>query len=1598
MVNDFGTSWRDGTAFIAIVNCIQPGTIDAEAYRNAPNRVRLEAAFQAAEQQLGVARLLDSEDVDVNKPDDKSIMTYVAQFLHKYPEPGKGKKTDDSAAAAPSLEQQQYRDFLAWLNSKNSLLEQLQGGKGYGLEYKDYEQLKKEFESQQRVLEYLRSLVLNPGRGLPGVTYESWQQVELSWQKLETQLRHWQWTLDTSLPGVLGNVGEWLNNAEHLLCSEDLPPNFDDEAANALKVKLDEHKHFFAELPAIKLAFETATSGSIPAGVSIGQIQDIAERLQALPERAGHRACRLRFLEHKCCILAFLDLTESKLKSWSVRYGTEETIILMLEQYRAFVSRNKLFQEFEKAFTEMQQVAEEYKREVRTMELRELNEIDQFIYSSGERWRGLSTGLRCAQGILEEVLAYWKRWNSQCVPFEQWLDAAEPMQHGSASEEEKMEFFQDIGTWKEKYEQLSETAAFLVTTCEPGIARSIKLRIDQIASRWEPLFDRVRHYLHAGEILRHRKECHQGSEKLEKWIVHATGLLASVPVGSLEAMKRYGDDLQQLYSTVDDMDNLLKHISRHFQSLVSELNAEELQAIGGSLKRQKETLVRIRALIAVRIQQYHQLRTQKESLEVGIKEIEHWLTEAQKSIESLTTLDTDLEATGQGLEKHQAFFSRLVNYKLLLDDKWKMFESMIRSSPVLPSQESNSDDQDLLATRQKLEQLTAVTEQVTNDSHQWEVRLTDGIQAWRTYQESLRLTTQWLHRAESLLMAEKNANAQQSLELHAAFFNSMDERLVINLQAAANQLLQWLPDESKRKMTVSDAVETTMENWQRLTGLAPVHRMKLEFLLDEDAFNRSVRDIDRQLAAEQQSLSHSGTSTAQLLEQHLAWFGTPAGPAVSQVRVLVERMEQNAACIPDSEIQQSFESVRDQWNALMQRADWILGQLQAIPQKWKEYQTKFDEMVQWMTNVDNSVANMSIDAQSLENFDRLREEFQAICSDVDARREGMKWLVQRLDSMLSYKTEEEGNAAQHQLEELIARYKNLVLVIEATQSKTDLLTKSYLCRQEIHKACASLEASPSEEESGDLSSLDADISKQEAVVKQLDGQRVAIVSLLQRGRDLQHHTGAPEFLAEEVQHLESVWNQTFDKANDKLKKLKGKFSLKIIEKIMILILSKRIEGSGRLWRDYQEQKADINKLLLKAEEELKQTYSSFDPLKIASELRARHEAGVELRKATEEILRKMRNVLEELSSWVGPDQRRILEEELRSVERRTEAIRSLNLEKITLLEDFSTRLKTLLAQVESIVTWLQTAQKLLQQLLSLNLSPHERVKRTEELQTSITEKLELLTIIQREVTELLTMQGEAKDPSGTPLTSQLLLGVDVSGLQTTITQMRTAVQEQSQSVFQDMEHWREYNVQANEVKPWLDDAEKRTAVIVTRPSTVSEMESLLDAARLFEDECKRQLTKLQQMSSHCQQMFHQSSTRDEVDALHSRWNGVHDTVVQQLQRLEQLQNTWTAVIGKMDSIVEWLDAVEAQLDSLQQLSSTLDSLENQLGDLKVQNIWTHWFKTNNKSKICIHKSSTLWKGRRRSNRIWSYWPRSVTQSSLSCRRKVQPIYDAKWLT
>ncbi|MGH0145623.1 UNVERIFIED_CONTAM: hypothetical protein FKN15_051455 [Acipenser sinensis] len=80
-IKDFKSSWRSGLAFLAILNSLRPDLVDLQKTKSRTNRENLEEAFRTAEHELKIPRLLEPEDVDINDPDDKSIMTYVAQFL-----------------------------------------------------------------------------------------------------------------------------------------------------------------------------------------------------------------------------------------------------------------------------------------------------------------------------------------------------------------------------------------------------------------------------------------------------------------------------------------------------------------------------------------------------------------------------------------------------------------------------------------------------------------------------------------------------------------------------------------------------------------------------------------------------------------------------------------------------------------------------------------------------------------------------------------------------------------------------------------------------------------------------------------------------------------------------------------------------------------------------------------------------------------------------------------------------------------------------------------------------------------------------------------------------------------------------------------------------------------------------------------------------------------------------------------------------------------------------------------------------------------------------------------------------------------------------
>ncbi|EJW03807.1 hypothetical protein EDEG_01899 [Edhazardia aedis USNM 41457] len=87
-ITDFSKSWQDGLGFNALIHKFKPELID---YKNLDKEKRYENlrnAFDTAEKELGIAKIIDPEDIcDALRPDEKSIMTYVSLYydrLHDY--------------------------------------------------------------------------------------------------------------------------------------------------------------------------------------------------------------------------------------------------------------------------------------------------------------------------------------------------------------------------------------------------------------------------------------------------------------------------------------------------------------------------------------------------------------------------------------------------------------------------------------------------------------------------------------------------------------------------------------------------------------------------------------------------------------------------------------------------------------------------------------------------------------------------------------------------------------------------------------------------------------------------------------------------------------------------------------------------------------------------------------------------------------------------------------------------------------------------------------------------------------------------------------------------------------------------------------------------------------------------------------------------------------------------------------------------------------------------------------------------------------------------------------------------------------------------
>lgn len=193
--------------FNALIHSHRPDLFDYSVLQPGRNIENLNHAFDMAENHLGIPRLLDAEDIDTQRPDEKSVLTYVASYYHTFArmknEQKSGKRIANIVGKLMDADKKKMHyeqlttDLLSWIRGKTRELEKrnfpnsLEGIQKQLLAFKQYRTVEKPPKYKERSeIEalYFHINTLLKSLNQPQYTPQDGQlinDIERAWQKLE---------------------------------------------------------------------------------------------------------------------------------------------------------------------------------------------------------------------------------------------------------------------------------------------------------------------------------------------------------------------------------------------------------------------------------------------------------------------------------------------------------------------------------------------------------------------------------------------------------------------------------------------------------------------------------------------------------------------------------------------------------------------------------------------------------------------------------------------------------------------------------------------------------------------------------------------------------------------------------------------------------------------------------------------------------------------------------------------------------------------------------------------------------------------------------------------------------------------------------------------------------------------------------------------------------------------------------------------------------------------------------------------------------------------------------------------------------------------
>ncbi|XP_010221465.1 PREDICTED: nesprin-2 [Tinamus guttatus] len=492
-VTDFKSSWRSGLPFLAIIHALRPGLVDMEKAKTRTNKENLKEAFRIAELELNIPRLLEPEDVDVMNPDEKSIMTYVAQFL----------QYSRSLPVSEEDMQGKVRDAVSWLAAQGKKLEKLlidTESETYYQKYKEMMVFMEAFNQEKKAF-----LPVLSSKASVAELSEDQQQMREEWHKLISQINEWKTKLDQMLPPPLDGIEAWLQEVEHLQ-AEDLPDLQDPFKAMSL----------FREIIVVFKGLMDCFDSHLDTLQSFKN-EDEKNMPLVLPEKLEEMKRRFSniqftnsntFLEYHCGLCsAIANEVMLKLNIWSMKYGTKESVESLLEDWNNFIEEKRLEKHLETAT----HICEDLKNQnlSRPDLAGDPQEINKLLKTVGSKISMCRDYISNVNSTLKKVLTSWSSYTENIHLLKTWLEE----KRNEQPEEIPAEI---LTNWNSVHGSLNEAGNYLFEVSKEQVGSNIAKELKKLNRRWAKFIKRTQFEVRLlGMQEDQKKQVHKSEGNLE---------------------------------------------------------------------------------------------------------------------------------------------------------------------------------------------------------------------------------------------------------------------------------------------------------------------------------------------------------------------------------------------------------------------------------------------------------------------------------------------------------------------------------------------------------------------------------------------------------------------------------------------------------------------------------------------------------------------------------------------------------------------------------------------------------------------------------------------------------------------------------------------------------------------------------------------------------------------------------------------------------------------------------------------------------------------------------------------------------------------------